>query len=341
MDSHGNTSMDTRCSRCIGPAHRLWLMEARLREYLIIGGAVAVLLAILAAERAGLASEYGISTYRPGLMDLYAGILPPPGNGIVKNLFLFQDANAGVVTEDGRVEINTHTISYTDAVLAAYVTHVSVLGAYWAFGTIQMLRITSQSSDAGPHGGLLHNQSTTIGGLGDGIFIPAMLSWNFGQFHLTSAFSFYAPTGNYDRTRIIDLGLNRWAVEPDVGLTWLDGAGREASLFVGYTINTRNPADDYYSGNEFHADFAVAQHFANGFLFGIAGYALQQITRDSGSGAVLGPFKGRVIGLGPLLGQTIAVDEIPINFTFKYDVEFAEQNRSSGNELWFTAAVRF
>ena len=78
-------------------------------------------------------------------MDLYPGILPPPGNAIVKELFLYQDARENAVTGNGRVEIHAHTISYTDAVFAAYVTRVSVLGAYWAFGTIQMLRISSQS----------------------------------------------------------------------------------------------------------------------------------------------------------------------------------------------------
>jgi hypothetical protein len=299
------------------------------------------LLAVVAVSGPASGSEYGVSTYRPGLMDLYPGILPPPGTTIVKDLFLFQDASAAVVTEDGRIEVNTHTVTYTDAVFAAYVTKLSVLGANWAFGTIQMLRIASQSAASGPRGGPLREQTSTIGGLGDGIFIPGMLSWNFGQFHLMSALTFYAPTGSYVPKRIINTGLNRWAIEPDVGLTWLDHAGHEASLYLGYTVNTRNPTDDYYSGQEFHADFAIAQYFANGFLFGMAGYAFQQTTADRGSGAILGPFKGRVIGLGPLVGQTVAIREMPIHFTFKYDFEFAEQNRSFGDELWLTAAISF
>jgi hypothetical protein len=301
-----------------------------------------IALAILPICRASVsASEYGISTYRPGLMDLYSGMLPAPGNGIVKSLFMYQDATARAVTEDGRVEVHTHTITYNEAIFAAYVTSVPVLGSHWAFGTIQMFRIASQSADAGLRGGPLHNQSTTIGSFGDGIFIPGMLNWNFGQFHLTGAFCFYAPTGQYNRSRIISIGLNRWAFEPDVGLTWMDRRGREASLFVGYTVNTTNQATHYQSGNEFHADFALAQHFPNGLLIGIAGYALQQTTADNGAGAILGPFKGRVIGLGPLVGETIRIGELPINFTFKYVFEFAEENRSSGDELWFTAAVHF
>lgn len=311
------------------------------RRRLPAGVMAVVLLMITAACEPVSASEYGVSTYRPGLLDLYAGMLPPPGHGLVKDLFLFQDANAKVVTGNGRIEINTHTITYTDAVLAIYVTRLPVLGAYWAFGTIQMLRIASQSVDSGMRGTALHNQSSTIAGLGDGIFIPGLLNWDFGQFHVSAAFSFYAPTGQYDKTRIIDMGLNRWAFEPDVGLTWMGKTGREASLFFGYTVNTENTADHYQSGQEFHADFALAQHFRNGFLFGMAGYAFQQTTADSGSGATLGPFKGRVIGLGPLVGQTVTINEIPISFTFKYDFEFAEQNRSFGNELWFTTCVHF
>jgi hypothetical protein len=321
---------------------RMIRVSILLRQRVGIRAAIIVLVGMLVDPVATRASEYGISTYRPGLMDLYAGMLPPPGTGIVKDLYLFQDASAKVVTEDNRVEIDSHTATYTDAIFAAYVTRIPVLGAYWALGTIQMLRIASQSIDiSAPRGTVPHNQSTTIGGLGDGIFIPGMLNWNFGQFHLTSAFTFYAPTGQYNSTRIISIGLNRWAFEPDLGVTWLDQHGREASLFVGYTINTKNPADDYYSGQEFHADFALVQHFRSGFLFGMAGYAFQQTTADSGSGARLGPFKGRVIGLGPIVGQTVSLAEIPINFTFKHDVEFAEQNRSSGNELWFTASIRF
>lgn len=288
------------------------------------------------------ASEFGIGTYRPGLMDLFAGYLAPPGTTLVKTYFLFQDAGAKAVARNDRFEAVAHTVTYTSAVFAAHVTSLRILGSYWGFGAIAQFRIASQSLKVGPAGELPPPQTSTIGGLGDLILLPVMLNWNWGQFHLMTALAFYAPTGSYDRQRIINIGTNRWAVEPDVGLTWMDEErGREASLFVGYTVNRENAATHYQSGDEFHADFVLAQHLANGVVLGVAGYAVQQTTADTGPSAVFGPFRGRVLGLGPLIGKTVGLWELPVNFTLKYDFEFAAQNRSSGNELWLTAALRF
>jgi hypothetical protein len=73
----------------------------------------------------------------------------------------------------------------------------------------------------------------------------------------------------------------------------------------------------------------------------MAGYALQQTTADTGSGASFGPYRGRVLALGPLFGKTLAFWKLPFNFTLKYDFEFAAHNRSSGNERWLTASTRF
>jgi hypothetical protein len=300
------------------------------------------LLLMLTCREIAFASEFGVSTYRPGLMDLFAGYLGPPGATLVKTYFLFQDASSNAVTENGRIEADAHTTTYTSALFTAHITGLPVLGSYWGFGAITQLRIATQSLRVGPVGMSVAPQRSTVGGLGDLIVLPIMLNWNFGQFHLATALAFYAPTGSYDRQRIINIGTNRWAVEPDVGLTWMDEEhGRHASVFVGYTINSENTASDYRSGQEFHADFAFAQHLPEGFVVGMAGYALQQTTADSGHGAIFGAFRGRVLALGPLVGKTVDLRKVPVAFTAKYDFEFAAQNRSTGNELWLTGALRF
>jgi len=297
---------------------------------------------VLAFSTIAGASEYGVSTYRPGLIDLFSGFLGPPGTTLVKSLFLYQDARAEAVTPGDGIEADAHTVAYTSALFTAHVTTLPVLGSYWAFGAITQLRIASQSLRVGPVGATVSPQTSTVGGLGDLIVIPVMLNWDWGQFHLVTALEFYSPTGSYERQRIVNIGTNRWAVELDAGLTWMDKEhGRQASVFVGYTINRENTATDYRSGDEFHADFVLAQHLPQGWVLGMAGYVLQQTTADSGSGAFLGAFRGRVLGLGPLIGKTVDLWKLPVTFTAKYDVEFAAQNRSTGNELWLTGGLRF
>lgn len=288
------------------------------------------------------ASEYGIGTYRPGQVDLFAGMLPGPGGVAVKEYLLFQDASLSAQPNNAPVRFHTHTISYTAATFIAYTSRWRIFGANWGAAMLAQTRIADQTLRITPSGGPSSRQHSTVGGFGDLIVSPLMLNWHFSKFHVVGALMLYAPTGSYDKHRIIDIGLNRWSVEPDIGVTWMDPeTGRHASLFAGYTINTENPSTHYRSGDEFHADFVLAQHLPHGLVAGIAGYAVQQTTPDSGSGANLGGFKGRVIGLGPLAGITVPIFGVPISFSFKYEFEFAAQNRSTGNELWLSAALRF
>ena len=303
---------------------------------------VATFVALILAAGVLYASEFGVGTYRPGQVDLFAGTLPAPGGVLVKNYFLFQDASLTAQPLNAPVRLHTHTITYTNATFITYTTPWQIFGANWGVAVLAQSRIANQTLKVTPMGRPTSTQHSTVGGFGDLVVSPLMLNWNFSKFHLVGALMFYAPTGSYERRRIIDIGLNRWAVEPDVGVTWMDPeTGRHASLFAGYTVNAENPSTHYVSGNEFHADFVLAQHLAHGLVAGIAGYAVQQTTPDSGSDANLGAFKGRVIGLGPLVGATVPIFKVQISFSFKYDFEFAAQNRSTGNELWLTAALRF
>jgi hypothetical protein len=308
------------------------------------GARVAVItLAILLAQSGrASAAEYGVATYRTGLMDLSAGFLPPAGGTLIKGLFLYQNAHLDTATADGKIAIHTHTTIYAVALFAAHATHFSILGSNWTLGALVPALIADQNARIGPAGLTVPARTSTVGGLGELEFSPCMLNWNFGQLHLASALFLYAPTGGYDKDRIINTGMNRWAVEPDASVTWLDEkSGFEASTMVGYTINSENSSTHYRSGDEFHADFVLAERFASGSILGAAGYALQQTTADSGSGATMGAFKSRVLALGPMVGQTIPIGELPVTFTFKYEFEFAAQNYATGNELWFSAAIQF
>jgi hypothetical protein len=163
-----------------------------------------------------------------------------------------------------------------------------------------------------------------------------------GDFHFLAALVGYIPTGSYDKKRLVNVGSNRWAIEERLGVTWKDlEMGRQVSFLAGYTVNSRNAATDYRSGDEFHADFAAAQNLSHGLTVGASGYALQQTTPDEGKGTVFGGFREHVVGLGPMATETIKIANHTVTFTLKYDFEFLAQNRSSGNALWFNTGVAF
>jgi Putative MetA-pathway of phenol degradation len=67
---------------------------------------------------------------------------------------------------------------------------------------------------------------------------------------------------------------------------------------------------------------ALNQHFPFGLAAGVGGYFYQQITGDSGSGATLGPFRGRVAGVGPLLSYTVKVDKQEVTLSGRWFHEF-------------------
>ena len=288
------------------------------------------------------ASEYGQGSYRPGFMDLLAGALPPPGTTGVKTYFMYQDENTDA--SNRYIALRANTSVYTEDVLGLHVTNLKIFGANYAFGGLLQSHLMNQSVGVGLNlkGFPMPHKSMTFGGLGDTVFLPAMLNWNLRNFHFLSLFAVYTPTGAYDKNRIANTGLNRWAFEPDFGFTWLDpDTGREASMFTGYTVNSRNTATDYRSGDEFHTDFVLAQHLPHDITTGVSGYAVQQTTPDTGTGAVFGGYRGRVLGLGPLADKAFEVDGHRIEFNFKYDYEFASQHRATGNELWFNTTVPF
>jgi hypothetical protein len=73
---------------------------------------------------------------------------------------------------------------------------------------------------------------------------------------------------------------------------------------------------------------------------GLAGYFFQQLTGDSGSGAKLGDFKGRVLGIGPQIGFLFPIGESHQGYlNLKAYKDFAAENRPEGYTAWVTLAI--
>ena len=120
------------------------------------------------------------------------------------------------------------------------------------------------------------------------------------------------PIGQWELGNPVNIGFNRWVVDTTAAVTYLDQTtGLELSGAVGLTYNFENPDTDYKSGTELHAEGAAMMHLSHTFSIGVNGYALRQITGDSGSGAVLGDFEGQVFAIGPALDYTFKIGQLP------------------------------
>jgi hypothetical protein len=123
--------------------------------------------------------------------------------------------------------------------------------------------------------------------------------------------SIYTPSGEYKTSQLANLGKNYWTFEPGFMASWLSSKiGTEASLYAGVDFNMKNDETDYQTGTQFHVDIPVAQHLPllGGFIgVGANGFYYQQITGDSGSGARLGDFEGRDVGVGPVLSYATKI----------------------------------
>jgi hypothetical protein len=110
---------------------------------------------------------------------------------------------------------------------------------------------------------------------------------------------------------------------------------------LGYTMNLRNYATRYTTGNELSLDWFVGQHLPKGFALGLAGYFYQQVTGDSGAGARLGAFMGQALAIGPCITFNGKIGKHPIGVNLRYYDEFTVTNRLHGQSFFGTLTFGF
>jgi hypothetical protein len=289
------------------------------------------------------AAEYGFSTYGLGGNAFGAGITPPPGVYVTEAL-AFYEGEIGRPVAFGRVLLNAGaTVDLFAAVTNfLYVRQSKVLGGNLGLSlTVPVGRDEIEATIAGPLG--LVSVSRAKEGWGFGDIVPKVqLGWQHGDFFHTLYLQAVAPTGRWQPGFSPIIGLHRPSVDTGWAFTWTD-PGRKLQLngAAGFTFNYENTETDYRTGNEFHLEWAAALEFAPGLLIGAVGYDYRQLTGDSGSGAVLGPFKGKVDAIGPGLSYTTLLGTTPLILNVRHYREFNVENRWEGHSTQFYATIRF
>jgi hypothetical protein len=217
-----------------------------------------------------------------------------------------------------------------------YVTPIKIFGADWAVHAI--VPVVNVDASLKLQGGpTLFNGSDA--GIGDITIDPIILGWHFGKnLHLIAGLDINTPTGQYDRTSAVNVGRNYFEFEPVLAFTYLHDQGFEASIKLMYDFNTENKATDYQSGQEFHFDYIIGQHYRN-WMFGVGGQLYQQTTDDEFPGQ---PFnfdgnRGRAFSIGP----AVLYQYKNMYFDLKYQHDTWVENRPDSQKIWFKFTYAF
>jgi Putative MetA-pathway of phenol degradation len=101
----------------------------------------------------------------------------------------------------------------------------------------------------------------------------------------------------------------------------------------------KNPQTDYQNGIDWHVDLEASRFLSKRFYVGAVGYAFNQLTGDTGSGAELGPYISRISAVGPEVGYLFPVGGMQGSLNLRGYWEFAAQNRSSGWNTWLVFSI--
>jgi hypothetical protein len=176
-------------------------------------------------------------------------------------------------------------------------------------------------------------------GFGD-VPLFGKLNWNAGVHNYMLYTAVNVPNGTFER-RLANLSVGHWASDSGVGYTYFDQkSGWELSAVLGATYSWENPDLDYRNGIDMHLDWAASKFLSKQLQLGVVGYAYQQVTGDSGRGAVLGSFESRVFGVGPQIGYLFSLGSGYQGYVnLKGYWEFEADNRSEGWNTWLTFSI--
>ena len=309
---------------------------------LAFASTTALLPAVLRAE------EAGSGHYLPGATASFIDALPGKEAFAYVNAFTYYNGSAGGSRQlelGGNIVANIDGTVYADTSILLYQTPWKILGGQYAAAVAIPYMWMEVKGDVRVGPGTVARRDTA-NGIGDLEILPLMLGWTNGDIKFGGQFGVYAPTGEFEKGALANIGKNFWTFEPGVNLSWLSSKiGTEVSLFAGFDINTKNDKTDYQSGDVFHLDATVAQHLplGKGFLgVGANAFYYKQITGDSGTGAKLGGFEGHTGGIGPVLSYATKIGQkTDLVMEVKWLPELNVEHRLKGDTIWFKLALVF
>ena len=309
---------------------------------LVLAIAMATTLTVGLDYRVAEAAEGASSHYLPGANgDIFLAVPPGPGFQVANTLW-YQSGDAPAAVLEGQGDLNLDISTFLNLTALTYTFEQPVFGGSYTIGAvIPFGHAELDATVTGPAGGKSRTTEDSFN-LSDIAVIPFQMNWASGPWSFKIAEIIVAPTGAYSVSNLVNLGRNYWSFDTIVAVTWFDPEmGMELSVAPGIMVNTENSSTDYQTGTEFHVDFTLNQFLSPSFALGIRGYYYDQITDDSGAGALLGDFQSDSFGAGPGFVWIPEFGGGKLTVLGKWMHDFTAENRFESDYFTLTGAWKF
>jgi hypothetical protein len=315
-------------------------------------------LAVLVCLSRPLHAEEGAGgQYIPGAYASLLNITPNKPAFAVGNGFYFYTGSAGggkTFPFGGLLASNLNANVYFDATSLVYTFCPTILGAHYtvavAIPYVWLDVKATVSINPRLFARVIGTRTKTLrdsaNGVSDMAITPVALNWTFGDLQINPQFVVYAPTGDYTKGQLANLGRNHWMFDTILGLSYLSHkTGTEFTLFGGFAVSTENNTTNYQNGDLFHLEATLQQFLplSKQTLVGIGANAFyyEQVTGDSGPGAVLGDFAGTDIGVGPVVTLIHTSPKYNFSAQVKWLPDLQVNNRLRGNAVWVSVGLQW
>lgn len=179
-------------------------------------------------------------------------------------------------------------------------------------------------------------------GLADILLEPLILQWNKGdrkQWQFVTGLGVLLPVGTYSKSHDVNISGHYFSIAPRVGIKYKFENGFEAGISPLLNFNFKNQDNKYKTGNEFTLDYMLAYH-QNSWRFGATGYYYTQLEEDELNGKTIEHSKTKAFSVGPAVQYQFFNGKGPL-ISASWIKDVYSRNKSEGETLWLTAAVKF
>lgn len=273
------------------------------------------------------ATENGGTVVPVGVQSMLPGLLMPAGN----YLYNYNAFVEGFSARDNRGKDNGLGMTMKTEAHAFRFLHVS--NPDWL-----------DVGDLGFEANVVYTRSkldmhymvqSTASGLGD-ITVGPSLGRHLGAYNDIFTLLVTAPTGDYDKNRLANVGRNYWGIQTSWAWTWYPRRDVDISGLAKVVYNTRNPDTNYQSGVETNIEYSANYYFAQNYFIGLSGFWHSQITDDKQHGDNIGNRINEVT-LGPQLGW--GTPQYGAYFSWKRALY--SRNTMDVSQLWLNTFIAF